>query len=258
MAMSRGVVPTVATILVGVWGHSAYVPAQVLTAAGLTGQATPPRRPKSFGTASQSILTFGAWNLVPNVPSATWHIVPSSILRYFDFPGAELEGGIQLPSGVLIEKIELEACDNSADGEVIGGLASWAVPGGSGALLGVIETGDAATPGCAVFPLTLANPVTVENQNFQYQVAASSNTFDGTTSIAAVRVYYRRQVSPSPIIPSFSDVPTDDFGFQYIEALVSSGITGGCSGGNFCPDAAVTRRQMAIFLAKALGLHWPD
>ena len=39
MAMSRGVVPTVATILVGVWGHSAYVPAQVLTAAGLTGQA---------------------------------------------------------------------------------------------------------------------------------------------------------------------------------------------------------------------------
>jgi hypothetical protein len=38
---------------------------------------------------------------------------------------------------------------------------------------------------------------------------------------------------------------------------VASGITAGCGGGNYCPDAP-TRRQMAIFLAKALGLHWGD
>ncbi len=48
-----------------------------------------------------------------------------------------------------------------------------------------------------------------------------------------------------------------DFGFQYVEALVASGITGGCGSGSYCPDNPVTRRQMAIFLAKALGLHWP-
>jgi hypothetical protein len=47
-----------------------------------------------------------------------------------------------------------------------------------------------------------------------------------------------------------------DFGFQYIEALAASGITGGCGGGNFCPDSPVTRRQMAIFVAKALGLSY--
>ena len=35
-------------------------------------------------------------------------------------------------------------------------------------------------------------------------------------------------------------------------------ITGGCGGGNFCPNANLTRRQMAVFLAKALGLHWPN
>jgi hypothetical protein len=34
------------------------------------------------------------------------------------------------------------------------------------------------------------------------------------------------------------------------------GSRSGCGGGNFCPDAAVTRGQMAVFLAKALGLHW--
>ncbi len=44
--------------------------------------------------------------------------------------------------------------------------------------------------------------------------------------------------------------------FQFIEALAESGITAGCGNGNFCPDAALTRGQMAVFLAKALGLHW--
>jgi hypothetical protein len=38
--------------------------------------------------------------------------------------------------------------------------------------------------------------------------------------------------------------------------LAASGITGGCGGGNFCPDNPVTRRQMAIFLSKALGLGY--
>ena len=82
-------------------------------------------------------------------------------------------------------------------------------------------------------------------------------TIDGTAGFGAARVWWRRQVSfPSPGAPTFNDVPASDFGFQYIEALASSGITGGCGGGNYSPDANLTRRQMAIFLAKALGLHW--
>ncbi|HEX4438485.1 MAG TPA: S-layer homology domain-containing protein, partial [Thermoanaerobaculia bacterium] len=41
------------------------------------------------------------------------------------------------------------------------------------------------------------------------------------------------------------------------EALNAAGITGGCGNGNYCPDGPVTRGQMAVFLSKALGLHWP-
>jgi hypothetical protein len=52
-------------------------------------------------------------------------------------------------------------------------------------------------------------------------------------------------------------VPVTDYGFVYIEALAGAGITSGCGNGNFCPDALVTRRQMAVFLSKALGLWWP-
>jgi hypothetical protein len=37
----------------------------------------------------------------------------------------------------------------------------------------------------------------------------------------------------------------------------ASGIPVGCGGGNFCPDSAITRGQMAVFLSKALGLHRP-
>jgi len=51
-------------------------------------------------------------------------------------------------------------------------------------------------------------------------------------------------------------VPTSDPAFAFVEALAASGITGGCGGGNFCPTNPVTRRQMAIFLAKALGLSF--
>jgi hypothetical protein len=70
-------------------------------------------------------------------------------------------------------------------------------------------------------------------------------------------VYWTRQVSPAPPMATFGDVPTSHPFFQFVEALAKSGITGGCGGGSFCPDAALTRGQMAVFLAKALGLQWP-
>jgi hypothetical protein len=75
-----------------------------------------------------------------------------------------------------------------------------------------------------------------------------------------VEVLWRRSVSITPPgSASFNDVPTDHPFFQYIEALKASGITGGCQAVPplYCPDNPVTRGQMAVFLAKALGLHWP-
>ena len=71
-----------------------------------------------------------------------------------------------------------------------------------------------------------------------------------------MRVFYRLQVSPPPAVATFSDVPTSHPFFQFIEALARSGITSGCGGGNFCPDAPLTRGQMAVFLSLGLGLHF--
>ena len=74
-----------------------------------------------------------------------------------------------------------------------------------------------------------------------------------------VEVWWHRTVSPAPATASFNDVPTSHPFFQFIEALKASGITGGCGDGtNYCPDSPLTRGQMAVFLSKALGLHWPN
>jgi len=71
-----------------------------------------------------------------------------------------------------------------------------------------------------------------------------------------VIVHWKRQVSPAPATATFNDVPTGHWAFQFIEALADSGITGGCGGGNYCPDSPITRGEMAVFLSAALGLHF--
>jgi hypothetical protein len=77
-------------------------------------------------------------------------------------------------------------------------------------------------------------------------------------SFGGVQITWRRPVSPMPSAPTFADVPDSHPFYQFIEALAASGITGGCGSGNFCPQNALTRGQMAVFLSKALGLHWPN
>jgi len=51
----------------------------------------------------------------------------------------------------------------------------------------------------------------------------------------------------------FPDVPCTGGPFDpWIEELAALQITGGCGGGNYCPNNTVTRQQMAVFLLKAL------
>jgi hypothetical protein len=72
-----------------------------------------------------------------------------------------------------------------------------------------------------------------------------------------VQVGWVRDVAPASTGPSFDDVPTNHPFYQYIEALMTSGVTGGCGDRLYCPDAPLTRGQMATFMAKTLGLQWP-
>jgi hypothetical protein len=53
---------------------------------------------------------------------------------------------------------------------------------------------------------------------------------------------------------SFNDVPETSAFCRWIEELARRGVVSGCGGGNYCPTAAVTREQMAVFLTGTFGL----
>jgi hypothetical protein len=94
-----------------------------------------------------------------------------------------------------------------------------------------------------------------DRNNFMLRVGLDNGNSD--IRLWACRLYWERTVSPAPAVATFADVPTDHWAFRFIEALADSGITGGCGGGNYCPDDPLNRGQMAVFLSAALGLYYP-
>ena len=69
-----------------------------------------------------------------------------------------------------------------------------------------------------------------------------------------LRARYGADYMPPP--PSglmFQDVPSNYWAAAWIEQFSEEGITSGCGNGNYCPDAPVTRAQMAVFLAKSFN-----
>jgi hypothetical protein len=62
---------------------------------------------------------------------------------------------------------------------------------------------------------------------------------------------------PACTTAPFTDVPVSSPYCRWIRELVNRGITAGCGGGNYCPDAAVTRGSMSVFLATTFALTVP-
>jgi hypothetical protein len=112
----------------------------------------------------------------------------------------------------------------------------------------------------------VTNPIT----NGQFSGSGGNLSFTGqfTSSTTATGTYSFQDSAPpfgcgtgtqtgtwtaSVPPPRFPDVPTSYWAYDFIERLAVAGITGGCGGGNYCPEQAVTRAQMAVFLLR--GIH---
>ncbi len=52
----------------------------------------------------------------------------------------------------------------------------------------------------------------------------------------------------------FTDVPSGYWAANWIEQLANEGITSGCGPNLYCPDATVTRAQIAVFLVRTFNL----
>jgi len=176
-------------------------------------------------------------------------VVGGSGIQYFTAP-------VQVPSGALLKSLRLDECDNSGIGNV---AATLVVADALGNVQTTSATMTSDGSGCDSMTTDLTGlALTVDNNAKHYYVVASlTNAGAPLVGLAGVVVGYQLQVSPAPGAATFGDVPASHPFFQFVEALAASGVTGGCGGGNYCPDAPLTRGQMAVFLAKALGLQWP-
>ncbi|HEY3473668.1 MAG TPA: S-layer homology domain-containing protein, partial [Anaerolineales bacterium] len=75
-------------------------------------------------------------------------------------------------------------------------------------------------------------------------------------AVFLLRSKYGWNYSPPGVGSStgFSDVPPGHWAAAWIKQLVAEGITSGCETGTYCPEAPVTRAQMAVFLVKTFSL----
>ncbi len=73
-------------------------------------------------------------------------------------------------------------------------------------------------------------------------------------AIFLLKAKHGSSYSPPNAIGIFTDVPVGYWADKWIEQLAAEGVTSGCGAGIYCPDADVTRAQMAVFLVKAFGL----
>lgn len=229
-----------------------------------------PARAQSYGENDQ-VLTIGA-AAFRGVQGGT-RFIDSDGYFYNPTPGAfsYYDAPLPLPEGALIKQI-CEYVNDSDTGsfEYVQTyiVAVKLVPGGESPVkvmipvTSVISTSDIGYGYYCTDPFTytLQSKINIDGDSTTDNVVYYLETYvpypsQNFVGFGGARITWARQLSP-PATPTFGDVPDSDPAWPFIEALAASGITAGCSGGNYCPDAPLTRRQMAVFLAKALGLHW--
>ena len=205
-----------------------------------------------WGTLYPTMVAIDPAGIRPTSSSTVFYVYPSDGFRYRTGGNTWFNVSLSLPPGALVQSMAAEVCDYNSTVDVSLFFEQDQVLG-SGTVWMNTTSG---APGCGLFTLAIPD-VTVDNTNYHYSAGFELQASDASTRFGSLRVFYRLQVSPPPATATFTDVPVSHPFFQYVEALAASGITSGCTATKYCPNAPITRGQMAVFLAKALGLYWP-
>ncbi|MDF2548245.1 MAG: Endoglucanase [Anaerosolibacter sp.] len=62
----------------------------------------------------------------------------------------------------------------------------------------------------------------------------------------------------TPDVPTFKDVPKDNWAYPFIETAVANNLISGVSADSFAPKTRITREQMAVILVRSLRLSSDD
>lgn len=232
----------------------------VLTRPPLPEGVAAPRRTgrPDYGTSGVTYVEVGAAAFTPmdssNVYTTTNSGYFNQVLRTVTGNFVSFAAPINIPSGAIVTYLELDECDNTGGSGYVQGSLVQSDYLGNVSVYAPFLVSDGT--GCRFLSedVTPQNMVSNNLDDHFWLLATISSSTGFTTGLAGMIVGYKLNVSPAPATPDFTDVPPSHPFFQYIEALYHSGITAGCGGGNYCPDSPLTRGQMAVFLAKALGL----
>lgn len=234
-----------------------------LTVSGLATRVLAQEKTETYGTSKRSYIRIPAIAFLPldstsgsdgQYTTTGTYGASGQITRYG--PGNSFfVAPVNLPSGAIIDSLEFDYCD--LDDFSNRSTLQLVLTDFHGNVLSTTPQIQSVTGGCGFQAQDVsASGIVVDNNYHSCHLVFYHNVGDGGESIAGAIVGYKLQVSPPPGSATFGDVPTGHPFFQFIEALYSSGITGGCGSGNYCPDSPLTRGQMAVFLAKALGLSY--
>jgi hypothetical protein len=208
--------------------------------------------PKEFGIQGETIRVIHASEFAGDF--YVWSVYTDDLARVSHSVSydAHYYATLDVPAGAVIDFIGL---NSASDTDGILGVELWERHSdGSKISLAAFSVPAHGWDTDLVGPLNV--PI-VDRVNREYVVDVENGVTPDDEPWAWVEVHWHRTVSPPPSGPSFADVPPGDPFYPFIEAIHAAGITAGCGGGNFCPNQAITRKQEAAFIAKALGLHWP-
>lgn len=225
----------------------------------------PDLSPEVFGLdENMDFISAEEFECSDSANTCDWGKCDTSMYWCSDSTTSNVYAAVELPTGALITgmrvfyydanagldmsvRLRRAYAENSTRGDIE--IRSWMSSGSPGYDSVYVDV----DPDVTVVRRYIAGYLVWGYQSYYLWATLPAGTFHRLRGVA---IFWNRQVSPSPAVASFDDVPTNHWAFQYVEALAHSGITAGCGGDNYCPDANVSRAQMAVFLAKALGLHW--
>jgi len=228
--------------------------------------------PESFGTLSTDVTVVGTADFLPDTTlggTGYFTEVNGERWMYNTLGSFTLVAPLgEVPTGARILGVAFYGRDD-ASGEGIdleGSLVEHWRRWDDGSTIGSTELGSCSTadaPGPTVCSFALDHTVRPRadwdgdtHKDVASYVLKAVVSGSSAVTLGMVAVLWQRQLHPAPATATFTDVPIGHPLFQYVEALAASGITVGCGGGEYCVDQPVSRGQMAVFLAKALGLHW--
>ncbi|MCG6963136.1 MAG: S-layer homology domain-containing protein [Acidobacteria bacterium] len=233
----------------------ADVPASTEAASGYIPEGPPPADP-NWGIQDYVTRTLGAGDFIRR-----WACIYNGVPNYNNLHDISPDVGethicvgapVHLPAGAHLEYVRLIYHD-----DVSGSVPSMGLYYQDfytdNTIIGLTPSSYTGGDRYVDFSVDYTIPVKNRSHHVNAIIDRSGSTYH---SIYGITFWMHLQISPAPATATFVDVPVGAFGFRQIEALYASGITGGCDATHFCPNASLTRAQMAVFLAKALGLHW--